>query len=210
MKAAPMVAPVAAYNWTGFYVGADVGGVWGRDSVSPTIADGGTFPRTNTLSTSGIFGGGTVGYNFQSGSFVYGLEGDLGGMNIKGNSPDLLGGTEIDFINSGLYGDITGRLGYAFDRALVYAKGGFAFFNGRANTTTGLAGYTGASTGTFTGWTIGAGVEYKITPAWSVKGEYMHFDFGSKQATLSNPTVYGYTNALTADTVKIGLNYFFH
>jgi outer membrane immunogenic protein len=93
----------------------------------------------------------------------------------------------------------------------VYAKGGFAFFDGRANTTTGLAGFTGASTGTFIGWTLGGGVEYKIARDWSIKAEYLHFDFGSKNATLtSGAGVFPYNNDLTVDTVKVGINYLFH
>ena len=205
-KDAPFFAP-----WAGFYVGVDVGGAAATDSVSPTIADGGTFPRTNTLSPEGVFGGGTLGYNFQRGNFVFGVEVDLGGMDISKKKSDPLGGTEIDYINSGLYGDVTGRLGYAFDRILVYGKGGFAFFDGEAKTTTGLAGYTVGSTGTFTGWTAGAGAEYKINPAWSIKAEYLHFDFGSENATLTSTggTVYGYKNDLTVDTGKFGVNYHF-
>jgi outer membrane immunogenic protein len=195
-------------TWAGFYLGVDVGGAWATDVVKPTIADGGTFPRKNTLSTDGVFGGGTLGYNFQRGGFVFGIEGDLGGMDITKKKSDLLGGTEIDFINSGLYGDVTGRLGYTFDRFLVYAKGGFAFYDGEAKTTTAIPGFTVGKTGTFTGWTIGGGAEYKINPAWSVKAEYLHFDFGSETATLtSGAGVFGYKNDLTVDTVKFGVNY---
>ena len=206
-------APVAAavWSWTGFYIGANVGGDWSRDVVSPTVADGGTFPRSNTLSPSGVFGGGTAGYNFQTGKFVFGVEGDLGYMSVRASAADLLGGTEVDHIGgSGLYGDITGRVGVAFDRALFYAKGGYAFFNGTVLTTTGIPGFTVGSANNFSGWTAGGGIEYKITPAWSVKAEYLHFDFGSKTATLtSGAGVFGYTNALTVDTVKVGINYLF-
>ena len=172
---APMVAPAPLINWAGFYVGVNVGADWARDVVSPTVADGGTFPRSNTLSKSGWFGGGTVGYNFQTGNWVFGIEGDLGEMNISTSAADLLGGTEVDSINNGLYGDVTGRFGYAFDAILVYAKGGFAFFNGKANTTTAIAGFTGASTGTFTGWTLGGGVRYKIARDWSIKARVFAF-----------------------------------
>jgi outer membrane immunogenic protein len=197
--------------WTGFYIGADAGGAWARDVVSPTIADGGTFPRSNTLTKNGGFYGGDVGYNFKSGPVVFGVEGDVGYMAIGTSASDPRGGTEVDFLNSGLYGDVTGRLGFAFHRALIYAKGGYAFYNGHANTTTGIAGFTGASSGTFSsGWTAGGGIEYKIMPAWSIKAEYLHFDFGSQTATLTGGAgTFGYTNALTVDTVKVGLNFKF-
>jgi outer membrane immunogenic protein len=210
-KAAPPAA-VPTWSWTGFYIGADVGGDWSRDIVSPTVADGGVFPRSNRLSPSGVLGGGTAGYNFQSGAFVFGLEGDLGYMTIRASSPDLAGGTEVDFIGgSGFYGDVTGRLGVTFDRALFYVKGGYAYYGGSVTTTTGLAGFTVNSASGFNGWTLGGGVEYKITPAWSVKAEYLHFDFGSKTATLTSAGgVFGYNNALTVDTVKVGVNYTFN
>ncbi len=198
--------PVAI--WSGFYVGADVGGAWAKDAVSPTVVDGGTFPRKNTISSEGVFGGGNIGYNLQRGNVVFGLEGDIGYMDIGKSKADLLGGTEVDSINSGLYGDVTGRLGYAFDRILVYGKGGFAFYDGEAKTTTGIPGFTVGKTGTFTGWTAGAGAEYKINPAWSAKVEYLHFDFGNENATLTGAAgVFPYKNSLTADTVKVGLNY---
>jgi outer membrane immunogenic protein len=211
LKAPPPV-PMPTWSWTGFYIGADVGGDWSRDNVSPTIADGGTFPRANILKSSGVMGAGTAGYNFQSGVIVYGIEGDLGYLTIRRSQADLLGGTEVDFIGgSGLYGDITGRFGLAIDRALVYVKGGYAYYNGSVMTTTAIPGFTVASANFNSGWTVGVGVEYKITQDWSVKGEYLHFDFGSKIATLtSGAGVFGYTNALSVDTFKVGVNYRFN
>jgi outer membrane immunogenic protein len=197
-----------AVNWSGFYAGVDVGGAWAKDNVSPTVPDGGTFPRSNALNPDGVFGGGTLGYNWQRGAFVFGIEGDLGGLDLKQSRHDPLGGTEIDHIDSGLYGDVTGRLGYAFDRILVYGKGGFAFYDGQAYTSTAIGGYSVSKTSTFTGWTAGAGVEYKINPAWSIKGEYLYFDFGDKNAVLFD-AAFPYKNHLTAETAKFGINYHF-
>src|ERR1022692_3800654 len=122
VKAPYRAAPEQMFNWTGFYVGADIGYAWGRDDVSPTIADGGTFPRTNRLKTDGIFGGGTIGYNIQNGNFVTGIEVDLGDMSIGKTQSDLLGGTESSVFKSDFYGDVTGRLGFAVNsNALIYA-----------------------------------------------------------------------------------------
>jgi outer membrane immunogenic protein len=206
-------SPPESWTWTGFYLGADAGGAWGRDVVSPTAPDGGVFPRSNTLSGSGFFGGGTFGYNFQTGPWVFGVESDLGYLGIGKSVPDPQAGiTEVDAINSTFYADVTGRLGYAVDRFLIYGKGGWAVFDGTGQTTTTLSGVDITNTGTFNGWTAGGGVEYKITPAWSVKAEYLHFDFGSGTATIANNpagTVFGYKNDLTADTVKAGINYRF-
>lgn len=201
MKAAPDI-----WNWSGTYAGADVGYAWGHDTVSPTIADGGTFPRTNKMTTDGVFWGGTFGYNFQNGNLVYGLEGDLGGLGIAKSRAEVGGGTEVDHIKNGIYGDVTARLGYAFDQTLLYAKGGVAFYDSGANTSTAVAGYALLPAQAFTGWTVGGGIEYRINRAWSIKAEYLHFDFGSATATLNNGTLFGYKNNLSIDTVKVGIN----
>jgi outer membrane immunogenic protein len=211
-KAPPSVPLAPVYCWTGFYVGLDAGGAWARDVVSPTIADGGTFPRSNTLSSTGALGGGTLGYNFQAGSAVFGVEGDLGGMATGTQNGDPHGGTEIDFIKGGFYADATGRLGFVASNVfLLYAKGGYAFYDGTARTTSGLPGFTVGNSGTFNGWTAGGGIEYKMTANLSAKVEYLYYDFGSETATLTSAAgVFPYSNSLKINTVKIGLNYAFH
>ena len=211
LKAPP--PPPAPLSWTGFYLGLDAGAAWARDDVSPTIADGGTFPRSNRLRSSGILGGGTVGYNFQAGSVVFGVEGDFGGMGIGTQKADVLGGTEIDQINSGFYADATGRLGFlATNAILLYGKGGYAFYDGKANTTTAIPGFAVGNSSTFNnGWTAGGGIEYKMTANWSSKIEYLYYDFGSQTATLTGGAgVFPYTNHLKVSTLKFGLNYAFH
>jgi outer membrane immunogenic protein len=97
-----------------------------------------------------------------------------------------------------------------FGPVLLYGKGGYAFYDGRANVSTGLAGFTMASTSTFQGWTAGGGVEVMIAPAWSAKIEYLHYGFGSQNATLTGAAgVFPYSNQLKLDTMKIGINYHF-
>ncbi len=118
-------------------------------------------------------------------------------------------GVDARYSSSGdLYGDITGRLGYAWDRALFYAKGGVAFLNadfkasysGQNCVTTGdcpYATHKGPSTfnydhsDTLVGWTVGAGVEYALNQSWSVKAEYQHFDFGSMSYSYSGCVALG-------------------
>ncbi len=198
--------PVA--TWTGFYIGVDGGGAWTKDRVSPAVPDVGIFPRKNDLSSLGAFGGGTVGYNLQRGNVVFGVEADMGFMDIKKTKGDALGGTEVDNLTSGPYGDITGRLGYAFDRFLVYGKAGGAALGSQGSTTIATPGFVVKDSSSFTGWTAGGGAEYKITPSWSLKAEYLHFDFGSETATLTGGAgVFPYKNELTVDTVKFGVNY---
>jgi outer membrane immunogenic protein len=176
--------------WNGFYFGAHVGEVWGNLDV--------TDPAGKTFSNdgSGALGGGTMGFNWQFGHVVYSAELDLG---VADAGHSRLGST----IDEGVYGDITGRVGYAFDRTLLYAKGGFGFYNG--NATIAVGGDVSPKSQSFTGWTLGAGIEYKLTPAWSLKAEYLHYDFGGEPVTLASGA--RYDNALTLDTIKAGVNY---
>ena len=127
--------------------------------------------------------------------------------------------------SGGFYGDATGRLGVAFGNALVYGKGGFAWLDAQFKRNvsvlsdyypTGYASFNHTANSTLTGWTAGGGVEWKLTPNWSFKVEYLHFDL----ATNDN---YNYCNPgfdcrgtwynnrdVTIDTVKFGVNYFFN
>ena len=181
-KAPPaVVAP--AVNWSGFYVGA-MGGYGWTQTVS---IDGQGFSDE----LNGGFGGGTIGYNWQMGSpWVFGLEVDAAGASIKKSEGNIEG--KID-----AFGSVTGRVGYAADAVLIYAKGGFAWANNKVS----VPGFSESKT--HAGWTIGAGLEYMFAPAWSVKAEYMYADFGKET----------YFNAfdLGADlhTVKAGVNYHF-
>jgi outer membrane immunogenic protein len=214
---APLPPPTPAWDWTGFYLGIDVGAAWATDTVSPTIDDTGltgpagttgTFPRSNKLSTSGPLGGATLGFNYQLSSFLFGIEGDIGALAIANSIADPP--AETDSINNGWYGDATGRLGFVWGRALLYGKGGWAFYNGQGSTTTTVAGFTATQTGMFTGWTYGGGLEYRLDGPWSAKIEYLHFAFGTKDASLTDAGgVFPYANALSVDTVKFGLNYKF-
>jgi outer membrane immunogenic protein len=212
----PVKTPAAAsaFNWSGFYVGGHVGGAWGHFKATDLDAYY-ALGAVTTLDSNGIFGGGTLGYNFQTGSLVLGIEADLGGMDIgKATSPAGAGafpGAQIG-IKSGFYGDVTGRLGYAWGQTLLYAKGGWAFFDGGDQFFQGAgAAFTSRTTpGTFNGWTLGGGFEYAINPAWSVKLEYLHFEFGDQTFGISAlGLLFRFREELKVDTIKFGLNYRF-
>lgn len=181
-KAPPaVVAP--AVNWSGFYVGA-MGGYGWTQTVS---IDGQNFSDE----LNGGFGGGTIGYNWQMGSpWVFGIEVDAAGASIKKSA--FLAEDKID-----AFGSVTGRVGYAADAVLIYAKGGFAWANNKVSAL-GLS-----ESKTHAGWTIGAGLEYMFAPAWSVKAEYMYADFG-KETYLNTFDV-----GADLHTVKAGVNYHF-
>jgi outer membrane immunogenic protein len=210
-------AQAAGPDWTGAYVGIHGGYAWGDVSVRDNPDDG--IPEgPYDYDASGIFGGITAGSNWQSGAFLLGIEGDLGYMDLSGAGiiPSSHEGQHQDItLGSGLYGDITGRLGLAFGQTLFYGKGGFAFYSGEAMQATTVDGYVPTGTGTFTGWTAGAGIEQMFGNGLSVKLEYLHFDFGTQEAYQTAlyddyPTTAGYEfknwTSLKADSIKLGIN----
>ena len=135
-------APFSGYNWNGFYVGVNLGYQWG----SVTNWGGGT--------PNGVMGGGQVGYNWQYGQYVFGLEADLQGSAANDTF------AAFKFSNP-RFGTVRGRAGYAMNNVLVYVTGGLAYGGGRVE-------FGPASeTQTHLGWTLGGGVEVGLTPNWS-------------------------------------------
>jgi outer membrane immunogenic protein len=166
-KAAPMLAPSYAYDWTGFYIGAEVGAQF-TTAKDPNFWSS---TQTNTML------GGIVGYNWQfANKFVLGLEGDGGGVfGTRHNvNPLVLPFTNIGTTNS-YFGDIRGRFGLELERALVYVAGGVAFGDQKTN----YIGSNSYNSGR-TGWTVGGGVEYAFTNNWIGRFEYRYTDLGSK------------------------------
>ena len=192
---------VVVPSWTGFYIGANVGG--GFADLRSTFDSAGAILGGLSNNASGVVGGGQLGYNYQTGSYVFGAEFDFGGLDLQNTA--LIPFTDFGTtINRGLNLDVTGRLGYAAGPALFYAKGGYAWFHG----TLGLTTPDPAANITYrglNGWTVGGGIEYKINPTWSVKGEYQYFEFQTLDFTDTVNTIHNY---LTANTVKVGVNYF--
>jgi outer membrane immunogenic protein len=206
-------------SWSGPFVGLHVGGLWGNvdvkdvdglNSVAPRAVPGAKF----SFDPSGAIGGGQFGYNWQRGQFVLGIEFDLGyhAMTGKKFDPNFPGGTFSGLNDGGFYADAVGRLGYAFDRTLVFGTAGFATTSSQAfvDNTAGVFGGGRSLSGSFdSGWTAGGGVEYLLTPSWSLKAEYKHFDFGTENAVLVTPASgnFKYSNNLTADLVTAGVNF---
>jgi outer membrane immunogenic protein len=191
VKAAPMV--VAPYNWSGFFVGIQGGGAWG---TVPNAFDVGFGAVTEPdYKTSGALFGGHAGYNWQVGNFVYGVVADIEWANIKGDDGGLGGVT--DQLKNDWRGSFRGRLGYSWDRLLVYATGGVAFGDLKYSLIA-LAPSTGneSVTNTTAGWTVGGGAEYAFLPAWSAFVEYRYTDFGSHSDFF--PTASG----IAADTIS--------
>jgi outer membrane immunogenic protein len=224
VKALPVIAP--GFSWTGCYIGGYVGGAWSDREA--TAFDRGTYnsftPQPWSYNTdSSVIGGGTVGCNYQpvGSPFVFGLEGEIGYLHLSGSAADPV--TGIDPIASTKVGDwygmITGRLGYSWDRALVYVKGGAAFVNVEHSIFDNVGAVTvaGTSSGTKATWTVGGGLEYALNQNWSLKAEYMFIGLDDN-ATTCGVIVGGGANGSRhcwdhdtggIHTAKIGLNYRF-
>ncbi|HML12708.1 MAG TPA: outer membrane beta-barrel protein [Xanthobacteraceae bacterium] len=219
----PVVVP-EVWTWTGCYVGLHAGGAWSNVQITDVgnaagLAFDTGFPGTTFSpgNNAAFFGGGQAGCQYQAGWFVGGLEGDLGWMDLNQSAlePGNFFGTTVG-INSGLYGDITGRLGVAAGPTLFYAKGGWAWYNGTENfSTTPASGFiSNSNVSTFNGWVAGAGIEYRFAPNWTAKVEYLHYAFNSQTFNVTAAGVAGgpfpYTIQPTVDSVKVGVNYLFN
>ena len=195
----PTKAPVyvtPAYNWTGFYVGINGGWGWGHSDWS-------NLGGTADAKLSGGLVGGTLGYNYQIGQLVLGLEGDIDWSNIKGDATTAIcaGGT-CETRNSWL-STARGRVGYAVDRFMPYVTGGAAFGDIKATP----VGF-GSERETKTGWTVGGGLEAAINGPWTAKVEYLYVDLGKGScgtAVCGIPTDVDFK----ANIVRAGINYRF-
>ena len=190
----PPRSVVSYHNWTGFYVGINGGYGWATGSLD--------VPPT-TFSPRGWLFGGTLGYNYQVGSVVWGLEGDYAWSGVKGTGTC---GAFVCELSNPWFGTARGRLGYAFDRWLPYVTAGGAFGKVRLTTTSPLVP---ESSKTQIGWTVGAGLEYAFLGNWSAKLEYLYADLGSFDcsATCGGPAPNNVS--FRENIVRAGLNYKF-
>ena len=219
------VAPI--FTWTGFYVGLNAGYA-GNQFNYPFNGQiyGEPYSGSANINSSGFLGGAQVGYNWQFGNgFVMGVEADYAWANVEGrvglgagilgSGASIAAGSELTSL-----GTVRARLGYGWDRTLLYVTGGWAY--GRVESTID-AGFNGDSDRfglardvNKSGWTLGAGVEYAITNNLSIKTEYMYVDLGDKNL-YSRDYTYGGSTVATArldvetkvHVVRAGLNYRF-
>ncbi len=206
--------PVGApYSWTGFYAGVHGGYSWGSGDGPYPEPGVGQYETAFPEAQGGLLGG-QIGYNHQWGSFVLGLEGDLSYSWADGSSRintfpggvDASGRTDSEYT---YLASITGRAGYAFDRTLLYAKGGIGFTRLEITDYDDPETFNARGSKTLTGWTIGGGVEHALTDKWSVKGEYQFYRF-SGDVALDDPIPFRtYEGDFNVHAVKIGLNYKF-
>jgi outer membrane immunogenic protein len=205
----------AIYNWTGVYVGLNGG--WGdgisnwTNNLSSTI---GVTGETGGFSVSGYLAGGTVGVNYQIGSWVYGIEGDFDWTHLTGNSGSTCGAlfdalqtnqgceTESEWLAT-----VRGRVGYAFDNVLLYGTAGAAV----ARIRTGLIPPSTFDSSTEAGWAVGAGLEVGFAPNWTAKVEYLFVDLPNATCTtvVNCGAVAGSTVSFNENMVRAGVNFKF-
>jgi outer membrane immunogenic protein len=230
-KAPPAyMPPPPLMTWTGFYAGLNLGGGWSANSINNANialytdpAVGGLFflpgSKNGGSNAGGVVGGGQIGYNYQIGSFVVGVETDFQGTSMRsgGNaswalypSPLTPGGFLAPLAPSGntgvalnWFGTVRGRVGFlATPTLLLYGTGGFAYGNVQGQ-------FTGYSN-TRTGWTAGGGVEWMFMPNWSAKAEYLFTDLSSGGTQGAFGQTWGYRRHPQYNTVRAGVNYHFN
>ncbi|MDB5617556.1 MAG: porin [Tardiphaga sp.] len=204
-----LYSPVVAANWTGWYLGGNVGSGTGRDRSSLTA--NGTTERFN-LAPDGINGGVQAGYNWQAGNWVYGIEADIQGSSQKDNKTTGSLGTIAYDATLPWFGTVRGRVGYSVGQSLFYATGGYAYGGVKTKVTQGAFG--GTVDKTQGGYAVGGGIEtpFKLLglfgPNWTSKTEYLYVDLGSNTAIVPG-TVATLTTNVTEHVFRTGLNYHF-
>jgi outer membrane immunogenic protein len=208
---APPAPPAPVATWTGFYIGADVGGTWFNDATTwnplPSPVAFGAFPQTGTDRGSGLLGGVYAGYNYQiAPNWVVGVEGDWSGASAKGNvtqpwirdpaGTPLAGSftsmsTKLDWLSS-----VRGRVGVlAAPSVLAYVTGGAAWgeFNYSASNANGLALAYNAPVSfnkTQTGFVVGGGLEWMVAHNWLLRAEYLYYGFNNGPNETGNSVNY--------------------
>jgi len=248
--------PAPFEPWTGFYIGGDVGwsdirqnattagypqpGFGGPPIVGAGVSGLGNLPTAHTLNGSGALGGAHLGYNWQVTNWLYGLEGDIMGLNYHPSDTETvfatLGGAPTPAFNmlvtaqNRWQASIRGRLGWVSGPLLLYGTAGMAFTNSSYTATAGAlpavmqpVGATVTFWDTKTGYVVGGGAEWMLTPSWLLRAEYLHYGFDSSSSS-SLPLVFATATDACApgacfwnvnssrqniDTVRVGLSYKF-
>jgi outer membrane immunogenic protein len=210
-KARPYAAPPTAYDWSGFYIGGNVGWASGTTSISDPAFDwfGSTFDRRKDSFT----GGGQIGWNYQRGRAVFGIEADMNWLNLgKTELYDTAVGRDPSVVINWKWSwlaTVRGRAGVAVDDILVYLTAGAAFARPRFSWTEldDPPDSWPEFGGVRVGWTVGGGIEYGVGSNWSVKLEGLYVDLGKEESTNLNG--FPLEVRTTAFIGRVGLNYRF-
>jgi outer membrane immunogenic protein len=219
VKAPPPAPPV--FSWTGFYIGGNIGGAWAHHNWTDNLF-GLNFGDGNS---NGVFiAGGQVGGNYQINNFVIGVEGtfDWSGNNNNSSTGIVVPGLKGNLIqvtsNDTWIATVAGRLGVAFDRVLLYAKGGGAWVGNNGFTVTNLTtgtSITGSNSNSISGWLIGGGLEWAFANNWTLKAEYDYIGLNGRTFTVpaGSPFLVGDTFATGGNNIQmatVGINFLFN
>jgi|SRR5579871_777921 len=182
-RPAPVAAPVytkapppMTYNWSGFYIGGNVGGAWAN--ASETFTNDAGIVDNLSFNPSSVIGGGQVGAQAQFGSIVLGVEGTFSGTSLNQTDPSVFpGGGRTRSLDIQDIATVTGKLGFAMNNWMVYGKGGWA--DARINTSSANpnpGGSNSSLTQWYSGWTAGGGVDYMVFPNWILGGEFDYYN----------------------------------
>jgi outer membrane immunogenic protein len=223
--------PQPAWSWSGCYIGGTVGGY--RSSSTYNGVPTGNFESaipvltaisSGTFDQSGVIGGGELGCNWQAGIFVFGLEGDVSGWHNSSTSavtgPDVPAPGQFfhatTSVTSNTLTTVRPRIGIAANNWLFYATGGLAASSvafSQSVLFTATRSTQAGATSTSVGWTAGGGIEYAITPNWTVKGEYLYVSLDNQTMTENNLAFPSFsqsaTNKLAVSIGRFGVNYKF-
>jgi outer membrane immunogenic protein len=201
--------PAAIYNWTGFYLGINGGFGTGTSNWSD-----GVIGTTGSFPISGFLIGGTAGVNYQIAEYVFGIEGDGDWTNLRGNSGSTCGAISAVVAppvgcqtQSQWLATVRGRVGYAFDRILLYGTAGAAF----GNVQTGLNPPSTFDSAVEAGWTVGAGIEVAFAQNWTAKAEYLFVDLPNATCTTAANCggAAGSIVSFNENVIRAGINYKF-
>jgi outer membrane immunogenic protein len=198
---APVYQEVPIFSWTGGYIGLQGGGLWSDSNVNGDLdvfdADEGVFGDSFNGGLFGVY----AGYNWQTGPWVIGAEGDFNGVwNDETFTVNTLDGPRDIDVGSDYLASLRARVGYAFDRTLIFATGGVAFTQFSADFLD--EDFVDADQN-LTGWTIGAGAEYAFTNNWIGRVEYRYYDF-------SDDVLEGFGDVgVETNTLTVGVSYKF-
>lgn len=220
---ASVYSPAPVQTWTGFYVGANVGYGWGKFDGTSSITGNAFVPNTSasgSVSLNGVIGGGQVGYNWQTGQLVLGVEADFQGANER--KTDSIGcgvGCVVSSdarLNS--FATVRGRVGWTpWNEGLLYFTGGWAWMNAKQTVSVTAGGATATLidlSANQSGYVLGAGYEHMLWSRWSAKLEYLYMRATGVSGSAAIPALLGggtftQTGTLTNNVVRVGLNYHF-
>jgi len=205
MKARP-APPPPVFSWTGFYIGANIGGAWSNGTVTDLVTG------ANLSTDSSGFGGGQIGFNYQFNTFVLGAEWDIDGTTISKTSNvvatgsgNLQASANTDWIST-----LAARFGFAFDHWLLYGKAGGAWVQNSATLANLTTGGSISASNTNSGWMAGVGGEWAFAPQWSAKLEYDHVELDNWSFSTNSIIVNDRLNVSRhIDMVKAGINWRF-